>query len=83
VHLGAVALVAIEALLGVACPLTVLEDALRPGTQSQAGFIQRWLQALIYWDWPLWVFTALYVGFALLAALTYRLLPPASPGSRH
>ena len=76
VHFCAIALVAVEALIGVACPLTVLEDALRPGGGGEAGFIQRWGHAVIFWDLPLWVFTAIYVAFAAVVALTYVLLPP-------
>jgi hypothetical protein len=75
-HLCAIALVAVEAIAGIACPLTVLEDALRPGAGGSAGFVQRWIHAVMYWDWPLWVFTALYVGFAGVVAVTYVLLPP-------
>ena len=82
VHFCAIALVAVEALIGVACPLTVLEDALRPGGGGEAGFIGRWVHAVIFWDLPLWVFTALYVAFSTAVALTYRLLPPdKAPGS--
>jgi hypothetical protein len=82
VHFGAITLVAVEALVGIACPLTVLEDALRPGTQGGAGFIQRWVHAVMYWDWPLWVFAVLYVGFAAVVALTYVLLPPRRRDAR-
>jgi polyferredoxin len=76
-HFCAIALVAVEALIGAACPLTVLEDVLRPGEAADGGFIQRWLHAVMYWDWPLWVFTALYLAFAAVVAVTYVLLPPA------
>jgi hypothetical protein len=75
-HLCAIALVAVEALIGIACPLTVLEDILRPGAATGEGFIQRWLHAVMFWDWPLWVFSALYVAFTAVVALTYVLVPP-------
>jgi polyferredoxin len=75
-HFCAIALVAVEALIGLACPLTILEDALRPGAESDAGFIQRWLHAALFWDLPLWVFTAIYLLFAAIVAATYVLLPP-------
>lgn len=78
-HLCAMALVAVEAITGIACPLTLLEDALRPGTAADGGFIQRWLRTLLYWDWPLWVFTALYVGFTAMVVATYVLMPPTAP----
>ena len=81
-HFAAIAVVALEALIGVVCPLTLVEDWLRPGAEQDAGFIQRWVQALLYYDWPLWVFTALYVSFAALVAVTFVLLPPASRTGR-
>lgn len=74
-HLAAILIVAGEALAGVMCPLTVWEDALR-GRDSGKGFVARWIHAVLYYDWPAWVFTALYVGFALLVMATFALVPP-------
>jgi hypothetical protein len=74
-HLAAVAFVVAESLLGMVCPLTLWEDALR-GTRPEAGFIERWVHALLFWSWPQWVFTAVYVGFGLLVAATWWLFPP-------
>jgi Protein of Unknown function (DUF2784) len=75
-HFAAIGLVAIEAVVGVFCPLTVLEDWLRPGGQSGGSFVQRWVHALLFYDWPFWVFNALYLSFAAIVALSYVLLPP-------
>lgn len=75
-HLGAIAFVTLEALIGMACPLTRLEDWLRIGVESQSGFVQRWLQRLLYWDLPAWVFTVAYACFAGVVMLTFVLLPP-------
>jgi hypothetical protein len=72
----AIGLVAIEGLIGLACPLTVLEDWLRSSTGHDAGFVQRWLQELLYWDFPGWVFALAYLLFAILVALTYVAFPP-------
>ena len=69
-HLAAIAFVVVESLAGVMCPLTVWEDALR-GEASREGFIQRWVHAWLFWQWPPWVFTTLYVGFGLLVAMTW------------
>jgi len=76
-HLAAIGLVAVEAVLGLMCPLTLLEDWLRPGAEAGVSFVQRWLHALLFYDWPLWVFAVLYLSFAALVALTFVLLPPA------
>jgi len=81
-HFAAIGVVALEALVGVICPLTLLEDWLRPGVATETSFIQRWVQAWLFYDWPLWIFTALYFGFAAVVALTFVLLPPASSTGR-
>ena len=75
-HFAAIGFVAMEALVGVLCPLTLLEDWLRPGEDTETGFVQRWLHALLFYDWPLWVFTAIYLSFAAVVAATFILLPP-------
>jgi hypothetical protein len=74
-HLAAIVLVAIEALLGLVCPLTLLEDALR-GSAPGRGFIERWVGRLLYYDLPPWVFTVSYVAFAAMTALAWRWVPP-------
>jgi hypothetical protein len=81
-HLFAIGLVATLSLLGLACPLTVLEDWLRNGSVGSVGsvapqgFIQRWVSRLLYYDVSTWVFTLAYVVFVLLVLLTWRLVPP-------
>ena len=75
IHLAAIAFVVLESVLGMMCPLTAWEHALR-GEQSDVGFIQRWVHAALFWSWPAWVFTALYVGFGLLVAATWWRFPP-------
>ncbi len=75
-HLGAIGFVVAESLVGVLCPLTVLEDALRQGGQSQASFIQRWVSRLLYYDLSERIFTIVYVLFALVVALTFMYIRP-------
>ena len=75
-HLFAIGLVSTLSLLGIACPLTVLEDWLRNGSVGTQGFIQRWVSRLLYYDVSAWVFTLAYVAFALVVVLTWRLIPP-------
>ena len=74
-HLGAIAFVAAEALAGIACPLTVWEDMLR-GNMRAESFIGRWVQRLLYYQAPEWVFTLLYVAWAAATLVTLRLVPP-------
>jgi Protein of Unknown function (DUF2784) len=78
-HLAAVGLVAVEALLGIVCPLTALEDWLR-STQLDEGFIVHWVRWLLFWDFPLWVFTLAYVVLTLVTAFTWWRWPPAPRG---
>jgi hypothetical protein len=75
VHLAAIAFVVAESLVGMACPLTAWEDALRGETSSE-GFIQRWIHAWLYWNAPAWVFATLYAAFGLLVAWTWARIPP-------
>ena len=74
-HLGAIAFVAGEAVLGVACPLTVWEDLLRGGLRPES-FIGRWTYPLLYYQAPEWVFTTAYVAWALATLATLWLVPP-------
>jgi hypothetical protein len=75
-HLAAIVFVALESVIGVACPLTVLEDWLRGTGAGGESFVQRWLQRLLYWSFPDWVFLAAYIAFAAVVGLTFLLVPP-------
>ena len=74
-HLAAIMLVAAEALLGYACPLTVWEDLLRGGVRPES-FVGRWVYRLLYYNAPEWVFTALYCAWATASLLTLKMVPP-------
>jgi hypothetical protein len=74
-HLLAIAVIAGESLFGIDCPLTVWEDRLR-GEQISAGFIERWVDRILFYDAPSWVFTAAYLGFAALVVITWVAVPP-------
>ena len=75
VHLAAISFVVCEALLGMVCPLTEWEDALR-GTAGDKSFIARWVHQLMFFSAPEWVFTVAYVVFAAIVVLTLALIPP-------
>lgn len=76
IHLCAIGVVAALPLLGIACPLTVLESWLRTGAVDTEGFLQHWVSELLYYDLPSWVFTLGYALFASLVLLTWHLVPP-------
>jgi Protein of Unknown function (DUF2784) len=79
-HLAAIALVALEALLGIVCPLTELEARLRGFVQPQS-LMGRLVEAILFYDLPTWVFTAGYLALTALAIALYRLVPPAAPAA--
>ena len=79
VHLLAITVVAVQAWLGIVCPLTSVEMALR----ARAGdvvydgtFISHWLQELLYYTATNWVFQVCYTAFALLVAVSWALVRP-------
>lgn len=74
-HVALMALVTLEAIFGLTCPLTLLEDALR-GVANEQSFVQRWTMALIYWNAPPWVFVLLYVAFLLAVIGAWVAWPP-------
>ena len=86
-HAAAIGFVVAEAWIGLACPLTTLEMALRRragGTAYAGGFVEHWLQRLLYWDAPAWAFTLAYTLFGLLVVLAGWRFPPRRrrPGPR-
>jgi len=77
-HLGSLALVALQAVLGRACFLTDWQDTLSGGG-AHDPLIMRWVNALIYWPLPMWAFTAGYVAvFAYVAALWWFVRPSSA-----
>jgi hypothetical protein len=79
-HLVAIAFVAAQSLFGIACPLTIWEDALR-GRKPNVGFIEGWIDGILFYDLRAWVFTAAYIGFAALVIVTWFAIPPRWPSA--
>lgn len=85
-HFLMIAAVVAESLLGVACPLTVLEDQLRAraGEAVYPGsFIGRWVHELLFYDVPPWAFTVAYTLFGSAVLATMILAPPRWPWVEH
>lgn len=93
VHGLAIGVVVLQSWFGVICPLTIWEMQLR-SKSGQAGydgsFIAHWLNQLLYYQAPAWVFVVCYTVFAgLVVASWFWVRPrafargPASGGSRH
>ncbi len=81
-HLGGIVYIAMEAWLGIICPLTTLELWLRARAGQavyDGDFIAHWLRQLMFYEAPSWVFTAAYSAFGLLVVLGWWLAPPLRP----
>ena len=78
-HVAAISIVVAQAWLGVVCPLTTLESWLRARAGEatyDASFIEYWLQRVLYYDAPPWVFTLAYTAFALAVLAVWWRFPP-------
>lgn len=74
-HLVGMAIVAAEALLGIACPLTDLESFLRAAGHAPGyseSFIAHWLGRFLYYDFDERVFAALYLAALGLTVWAWR-----------
>jgi hypothetical protein len=83
-HLGILVIVAVQAVVGRACFLTLWWSELlaRAGEiASKQPLIARLVTRVIYWPLPLWVFAALYVAvLATTVFLWWRVPPQRSRG---
>jgi hypothetical protein len=83
-HLAAIGTVALQAWFGIICPLTTLEMWLRSraAQDTYAGsFVEYWVQRLLYFDLPPWVFVLAYSVFGLLVLAAWWYFPPRKRGS--
>ena len=79
VHFGAIVIVIAETWLEFTCPLTTLEMWLRARAHAMTysdSFIEHWLQRLLYYDVPPWVFLVGYSLFGLLVLGAWLYYPP-------
>jgi len=82
-HLLAIVGVACEALLGVNCPLTVLEFKLRYASglsSKKVSFIGNIIDSIVFYNAPMWLFTIIYTAFALIVVTTFIIAPPKRKG---
>ena len=80
-HGVAIGVVVAQAWLGAHCPLTLLElwlraQAQQPGALYVQSFIGHWLQRLLYWQAPAWVFVGVYSVFGLAVLWLWWRFPP-------
>lgn len=78
-HLIVIGVVVLQPWLGVLCPLTAWEMALR-AKAGEAGyegsFIQHWLQSILYYSAPDWVFILAYTVFGALVLASWFVVRP-------
>jgi hypothetical protein len=74
-HIASLAVVAVQAVLGRACFLTIWQDDLA-GAVQEDPLIMRWVNSVIYWPLPMWVFTVAYVLVFAYALALWRWVPP-------
>ena len=80
-HLVTVAIIVLQSWLGFTCPLTVWEMGLRgrAGDAVYAGsFVAHWLETLLYYQAPEWVFVLIYTLFGSLVAASWYWVRPKS-----
>ncbi|MCP4980325.1 MAG: DUF2784 domain-containing protein [Gammaproteobacteria bacterium] len=79
VHLFAIGIVVVQSWLGAICPLTLWEMNWREkaGDAVYTGsFIAHWLERLLFYQAPPWVFILIYTLFGSLVALSWYWVRP-------
>ena len=82
-HLSAIAIVVFLSWTSLVCPLTTWEMQLRGkagGETYEGAFIQHWLETILYYEAPGWVFVACYTLFGALVVGTWFIVPPKRHG---
>ncbi len=78
-HLAAIAVVVIQSLFDLVCPLTSIEMVLRAragDTVYSGSFIAHWLESILYYQLEPWAFVAGYVVFAVIVVASWFLIRP-------
>ena len=74
-HLSLMGVITTEAIVGLTCPLTVLENMFRDVDYS-SSFITHWVAQILYWDLPSQVFVFLYSMCLGWVFILWRICPP-------
>ena len=78
-HIAAIGVVVLQSWFGAICPLTTLEMTLRQraGDATYSGtFISHWLESILYYQAPAWVFAVCYTIFGALVLLSWFWVRP-------
>ena len=67
--------VALETVLGLTCPLTMIENHLS-GMNLSESFVGYWIKRVFYWDFPTEFFAILYCVCLAWTFSMWKLFPP-------
>jgi hypothetical protein len=79
IHLVSIAVVVIQSWLSVICPLTNIEMSFRSraGDVTYTGsFIAHWLESILYYQAPPWVFVVSYTAFGAVVVASWVWVRP-------
>jgi hypothetical protein len=75
-HLGSMAVVAVQAVAGQACFLTIMQARLTGAEGAHEPLIMGVVNKLIFWPLPLWAFAVFYVLLLVYVLALLKLVPP-------
>ena len=79
IHLLMIGIVAFESVFNIECPLTWLEyklmslDHMR---HSSMPFIAGMVNKVLYYNFPIWMFNAIYIVFGITVFIVWFTIPP-------
>ena len=75
IHLGLITFISLETVLGLACPLTYLENFFLE-KNTYEFFLSYWISQIIYWNLPSSFFIILYLICFIWTIKMWQLFPP-------
>ena len=78
-HLLAIGVVVVQSWFGAICPLTTIEMMLRSSAGDAVypgSFVAHWLEAILYYRAPAWVFAVCYTLFGAVVAGSWFWVSP-------
>jgi hypothetical protein len=78
-HLAAIGVVVLQSWLGEICPLTIWEVSLRERAHDavySGTFVSHWLEKILYYRAPEWVFVVCYTFFGALVVVSWFWVRP-------
>ena len=75
IHATAMAFVTLETILGLTCPLTLIENYLS-GMNTSESFIGFWVKRIFYYDFPMEYFALSYFLCLAWTFSMWKLFPP-------